>query len=691
MRAFAMFVATSATLMIFADLAAAQLVDLQPGRNFPTALTIFGTSRSENVDVADVDNDGDLDVVMANGGDGANQDNTIYINQGGAQGGVLATFMDDTASRFVGIPADRSRDVEFADFDNDCDLDIYITNVGTTVDGGQPSRAYINSGGMQFGSIGFFTEETDAFFGTLISIPAGDQVIGGNTGGWRDFACDCDFADMDLDGDIDLFHSSYGPNISGTRDSRVFMNDGTGVFDELWPWANATADIRAHVMDVDLVDLDSDFDIDVFMSSRDSQPRVFRNNLQADGTFPVDAFTDITQTALLDMGAVLIGTDNYECEFGDVDGDGDFDIWAKNYQNFGDRILRNNGDMTFTKMNGWINGDPNVDENEIDFFDFDGDNDLDGFVANFAGTNWLYVNGLTQGFVGGDLFSRTGTGLYPSQETPTVGNGGTTLDADCADMDNDGDPDILLANDSNQPNRYWQNTLGVPDTHAPTIHMITSQGNKSDGSDTDIRVQLRDNDNYYIIAFYDIDLLYSVDGGIDNRIKMISQGSQQFQATIPGGINGAISWRVVGSDLTGNTFSSTPANYTQTSSGVSVLENIDDGTPGISGNPYLAFQGSFVGGSIIQSLLCDAAPSALAVLFGSLSSTPVAFKGGLLHTVPIAFEAALLSNAGGQLYFEAVWPVGLPTGTQIWFQFGVADAAGTGGATLSNAIVVTTP
>lgn len=691
MRAFTMFVATGAALVMFADLAAAQIADEQPGRNFPTAQIAFGTGRSENVDVADVDNDGDMDVVMANGGDGGNQANTIYMNRGGAQGGVLGTFADDTAARFIGIPDDRSRDVEFADFDDDFDFDIYITNRGTTVEGGQPSRAYINQGGMQFGSVGYFTEDTDTFFRTLISIPLGDQVIGGNTGGWRDFACDCDFADLDLDGDIDLFHSTYGPNINGTRDSRVFLNDGTGCFDELWPWVDSGADIKAHVMDVDLVDLDSDFDIDIFMSSRDSQARVFVNNLQADGTFPADPFTDITQSALIDTGAALVGNDNYECEFGDIDGDGDFDIWAKNWQNFTDRILRNNGDLTFDEMTTWINGDPSVDENEADFLDFDGDNDLDVFVANFAGTNWLYANGLSQGFTGTDLMNRTGTGIYPANETPSSGNGGTTLDADCADMDNDGDPDIVLSNDSNQPNRYWENVLGVPDTHAPTVHMITAQGNKADGSDTPIRVQLRDNSNYYVIAFYPVDLLYSVDGGIENRIKMISQGSQQFQATIPGGISGVISWHVVGSDLTGNTFATVPTSYTQTSSGVTLVEHIDDGTPGVKGNPYLTFDGAFTGGSLVEAMLSDAAPNALSILFGSIASTPLPFKGGLLHTVPIALEISLLSNAGGQLYVQAVWPAGIPSGAKVWFQYGMADAAGTGGASLSNAVVITAP
>jgi len=696
MRTIIMTVVAGTALMALGDSAVAQLADLQPGRNFPTASIAFGTGRSENIDVGDVDSDGDFDVVVANGGDGSPQANEIYMNNGGAQGGTPGTFANQTSLRFVGVPADRSRDIEFADFDNDCDLDIYVSNRGTTTDGGEPSRAYINQGAMQFGVVGVFREDTDLFFRALISVPAGDQVLGGNTGSWRDYSCDCDFGDLDLDGDLDLFHSSYGPNINGTRDSRVFLNDGTGHFDELWPWVDAAADIKTHTLDMDLVDLDGDLDIDVFMSSRNSAARVFRNNLQADGSFPADAFTDVTQTSINDTGATGSVGANYEAEYGDVDGDGDFDIYMKNYgSGTTDRLLINDGNMAFTKMDDWINGDPGNDENEVDFLDFDGDGDLDVFLANFSGTNWLYASGLSQGLTGSNLLNRTGTtsggSNYASAETPSSSNSGTTLDGECADMDGDGDTDILLSNDGNQPNRYWENTLGVPDTHAPTIHLITSQGDKADGSDTPIRVQIRDNTNYYEIGYYKVDLLYSINGGIENRIKMFSQASQQFQAVIPGGLTGNVSWRVVGSDRSGNGFSSSPASYVQTASGVALLQNVDDGTGGVAGNPYLQLKGSFVGATVVSANLCDAAPNALAVLFASIASTPLPFKGGLLHTVPIVLQLSLLTDVGGQVYFETNWPPGVVSNASLWFQYGVADAAGIGGATLSNAVKVTTP
>ncbi|MFT7464657.1 MAG: hypothetical protein ACI9EF_003015 [Pseudohongiellaceae bacterium] len=95
------------TLMIVALLtvsASAQLADLQPGRNFPAVATTFGAGRSENIDAGDMDNDGDLDVAVANGGDGAAQADALFVNAGGAQGGIQGTFLDESATRLAGAP-----------------------------------------------------------------------------------------------------------------------------------------------------------------------------------------------------------------------------------------------------------------------------------------------------------------------------------------------------------------------------------------------------------------------------------------------------------------------------------------------------------------------------------------------------------------------------------------------------------
>src|SRR5262249_18868301 len=64
---------------------------------------------TENVDFGDVDGDGDWDAIFANGGDAGNEQNVIWINQGGLQGGTVGVFTNETAARFPAL-LDDSRD-----------------------------------------------------------------------------------------------------------------------------------------------------------------------------------------------------------------------------------------------------------------------------------------------------------------------------------------------------------------------------------------------------------------------------------------------------------------------------------------------------------------------------------------------------------------------------------------------------
>ncbi len=662
--------------------ASAQFTDLQPGRNFPSSVSTFGGNHSENIDVGDVDNDGDLDVIVANGGDQGDQPNRIFINNGGAQGGTEGTFTQETNTRFAGIPNDTSRDCEFADIDNDGDLDIYISNRGgNTV--GQTSRFYINDGN------GFFTEETNTRWGSLISVPAGDQILGGNSGPFRDWSCDCDFADIDDDGDLDLFHSSYGPSLNGTRDSRIFINDGNGVFNEQWPWIDAGADIKTHTLDLDIVDLDGDLDFDIVMSSRDSQARIYMNNLYNPLAGSSQLYTDTTQVSLLNQGAALSGTSNYEGEFGDLDDDGDFDVWMKNYQNFTDKILFNLGTngagiVLFQETAAPIKGDPNQDENEIDLFDFDGDGDLDAFAANFSGTNRIYAGGNAQG---GSIFGqyhRTGTTASGSQysfpEVPTSGNNSITLDGEVADVDGDGDYDLLTSNDNGAANRLWTNALGIPDTHAPTFFLVDDT--KTSGADMVIHAQLRDNAPYYLIAYYDVTLTYSVNGSPSTTIDMFSQGSQQFRGVVPGGVGNCVTYTIDATDDAGNS----AAFAGSTGCGGSPWMDLGDALAGVSGDPALAGTGPLTSGSAGSLDLTNAAPSAIASLFVGLTDSPVPFKGGTLHPVPILTSITLTTSGSGTISLPFIWPAGIPGGFQFFTQFGISDTAAVKNVSLSNAL-----
>ncbi|HUC33366.1 MAG TPA: VCBS repeat-containing protein, partial [Ilumatobacteraceae bacterium] len=651
----------------------------------------FGLGLSAEVDSGDVDLDGDLDVAVADGDEGIPKVPRLFINDG------TATFTDETATRFAGFPTMNARDIEFFDAENDGDLDVYLASTSPgSFSAGKVSRFFLNLGGAQLGALGYYAESTDSSWGALVAVPSTAQLCGGcNAGPFRDFSCDCDFGDLDDDGDSDLFFGSYGPGIDGSRDSRVFLNDGAGVFNELWPWAHPAADTKMHAVELDLADFDGDFDLDVVVASRNSQSRVFLNNrFMPIGEPP---FTDITGHALLGTGAFQTGQNAYETEFGDADGDGDFDVWMTNYNNNTDRLLRNNGPgpggFDFTQENPWIKGDPITDEEEADFGDYDDDGDLDVFVANFSGTNFMYQSSLAQGLdpETQGLYHRNGvaTGLAPQPELPSNFNGGSSYDGEWADLDGDGDLDILLINNFNQGNWLFRNVLGVPDTHAPGFATVTVQGDKPNGTDTVIHASVRDNAPLQSHRYYGATLVYTVDGVGAQGVAMLAQGGQQYRGEIPAQIDASIEYHVEVTDLAGNIGVSDTHSFTQGTRGA--WTDLGSGLAGVAGIPSLVGTGPLTAGSAGSLTLSNAAPSSVCALFVSLSSAPAPFKCGTLVPVPVALQLTLVTNGSGALPLAwGAWPSGL-SGASLYFQYAIADGAAVCGTSLSNALRADVP
>ena len=441
-----------ASSLVFGSTATAQIFV-----NDTTALPASADSNNsdtEEVDFADVDLDGDWDVAFADGGDTGSDQNRLWINRGGLQGGVEGTFLDLTAERLPSV-VDASRDVEFADMDGDGDPDLYVANHSSITN--QASRFWINMGGDQAGTLGFYQDQTLTRWVGLAgpgSSVAPAAVLA--QGGFIDWSSDGDFADLDNDGDLDLVHTSYGSGYSGNSPTRIFLNDGAGFFSEFNPsgfqlgsfvisngnpalWAEgqqfanttntngAQADIAEPTVDGDLFDVDGDFDVDLLLGSRSNQPRFFRNGLVETGTL---AFRDVSAAVL--PQAQISSTGKYEQEVGDMDGDLDLDLYGLNWNTFNDRVYENEGGV-FT-LAGDVPGSSSDDE-QVDFLDYDNDGDLDVHVANFSGTNKIYENT--------DSAAAFGLELVPTALSG-MGSGSTVdRDADVCDLDGDGDDDIM--------------------------------------------------------------------------------------------------------------------------------------------------------------------------------------------------------------------------------------------------------
>ena len=125
----------------------------------------------------DYDNDGDLDLFVSRGLDNDPLKQTLYRNNG------AGTFTDATDSAGLGASS-NNRAAAWGDFNNDGYLDLYVVNSGSDPDGKGASYLYRNNGD------GTFTD-------VAVSVGVQDLVVSrGRGAAWGDY---------DNDGFLDLF------------------------------------------------------------------------------------------------------------------------------------------------------------------------------------------------------------------------------------------------------------------------------------------------------------------------------------------------------------------------------------------------------------------------------------------------------------------------------------------------------
>ncbi len=339
--------------------------DDQTAARFPAV-----NDQSRDIEFVDFDGDSDLDIYTVNTATLLAQGARWWRNVGGG------FYADETASRWIGLGGtgssiapslvlasgtfiDFSGDGDFADIDNDGDMDLLHTSYGSVFGGQIPSRVFLNDGA------GFFEEFNPSGFQL-----SGFNIQAGDPGLW------CE----------------------GTQDSNTTSSDGT------------ECDIATSGVDGDFGDIDGDFDLDILQGAISELPRMYQNRLSENGG--VLSFRDVTGSTF--QAGYSTGSGHYEQEMGDLDGDGDLDILGVNWEGgfgFNETTLKNLGDGTFQfvqSLPGSI-----ADDSEGDFIDYDNDGDLDILIANFAGQDRLYRNNNN----GGQNFLFTQVPYAPSAET----------------------------------------------------------------------------------------------------------------------------------------------------------------------------------------------------------------------------------------------------------------------------------
>jgi hypothetical protein len=302
---------------------------------------------------ADLDNDGDSDLMLLN--DGAD---VLYRNEGNGK------FTNRTGASGFLSSLKTSYSAAVADYDLDGDLDVYIAHWS------ENPVAAANALWRNEGELRFVEVTATAGVGdpeqSLATI-------------WHD---------LDVDGDPDLM------SINEYEHDMVYRNEGNGTF------ADVTFDVLfeyndvfyADGMGVHIADVDRDGLQDIYVTN------FGKNNLymgQGDGTW-LDEAVDRGCSGPLVLPRIGWGVEFFDCEL-----DGDLDIYVVNGHMINgssdDDLYVNNGTGNFTAAPNGGGTNENYVGRGLVLSDFDGDGDQDMFVVNHnnptqAGLNCYYEN-----------------------------------------------------------------------------------------------------------------------------------------------------------------------------------------------------------------------------------------------------------------------------------------------------------
>lgn len=376
---------------------------------------------------ADFDNDGDQDLFVIGGSAGVDR---LYINDGtghfseqGVAWGVARTHQGSGAAS--------------CDYDNDGDLDLYVTSLGLP-------------GVREAGHNVLYRNNGDGTMSDVTS-NAGVSIKDASQGDTFSPA----FGDYDLDGDLDLAVAGW---LGG---SRLFRNNGDGTF----------TNVTTSVLDVDMntirgftprfVDMDGDRYPELLWVADFFTSQYFRNN--TDGTFT--SMTPANGTGLDSNG---MGNTN-----GDYNGDGRLDWYVSSRINHAmsngsgnmlyratatDHVFEEVSVPTGSNYGYWGWGVITLDINHDGYLDIYETNGFDGsFTLDPA-----------------VLFINDGSGHF-SNQSQSVGMDAMTQGRGLlnADLDQDGDQDIVMFN-CRQPLIYYRNDISGSDANAIILKFNTS-------------------------------------------------------------------------------------------------------------------------------------------------------------------------------------------------------------------------
>ncbi len=361
---------------------------------------------------ADYDNDGDEDLFVTNSW--TNGNNLFYENNGN---GTFTKLTDIIIANDGG----NSNGCTWGDVDNDGDVDLFVANVND-----QNNFFYLNNGD-----------------GTFKKVENEDPVM---DGGW---SYTCAWADYNNDGWLDLFVGNYKE-----QNNFLYQNNGAG---KLVKMENPVITSEQK----------STQGSAWFDYNNDNLPDLYVANAGLN-----DLYKNLGNGQFVKVSEIPPVTDlgnSFGCSAADYNNDGFTDLfvanwWGKNH------LYKNLGNGQFEKINGSPVTEESLNSEGSSWGDFDNDGDLDLIVTN-DGDNSVFENK---------------NGTFIKLEHLVVANDSSNSNGiTWNDFDNDGDLDIFVANGGNQPNLLYLN----PGNHNRWLK-IKVTGNESNKSAIGARISI---------------------------------------------------------------------------------------------------------------------------------------------------------------------------------------------------------
>jgi len=479
------------------------------------------------VAIGDINGDGLQDILFT----GNMVKNRLFLNKGNFE------FEDITARSSIASKQGWCTGATMVDINGDGKLDIYICRSADINPGLRRNLLFINNGDLTFSEKAEEYGLADSGYSTQAA-----------------------FFDYDKDGDLDCFiinHSlrKYTSGVQGNPElrkehnpayaSKLYRNDN-GHFTDVSEQAGITSNVLTFGLGIAVSDLNNDGWPDLFESNDfNEQDYFFINN--RNGTFTEQLSKCMDETSLFSMGS----------DAADYNNDGSVDLLtldmmaednktqkmhsgAENFDKFQfmfnqgfyyqysrNMLQKNNGDGTFSEV-GQLSGVSNTDWSWAALFadyDNDGNKDLfvtNGYVKDYTDMDFIkysinrvirarnkdtfdavpeYIKKMPTLQIPNYIFQNNGNETFTKKTTEWgLTKPGVSAGAAYVDLDNDGDPDLVINNSNDYAGIYKNNNETLSTNSYLRIHLKGTTANER---------------------------------GIGAKVKLFCKGQQYFQEQSP--------------------------------------------------------------------------------------------------------------------------------------------------------------